>query len=951
MPAAKEENNTMRDNVMMSRSRKKAAAVLGAFTLGILSVLSPCTAQAENLTDTAENNSQITTETESGQTGPAEVLPEAEPDNSAESGQTDPDVLPGTGEETLPSGEEPLPGADQEVTGASGEAVQEESVPEEAAEGLPEDTEESEQTAKDAAPEEAAEPEEEGEPLDPAEISEEAEVLDATATYVVDITTASGSYFTYSEYATGKEGYISGTYCADAAYLGTSGDNYIFMVSGVIGKVNKSKVSLRATSTVKSLSHYFVSGGTIYHRITKNLSGSSYVSSLDNGKAPSYLSEGKNYYSYDGHYFYTSYSAMIADYVGDTRSHSVNPGTPFFNYFQFLPLRSGTVYTAAQMNQTINSKLSSTSVMKNIGNVMVPYQNTYGVNALLASGVAIVESGWGNSTISREKHNLFGLNAVDASPGQSANYYSSPAASVKDFMETYMSRQYLNPSSWKYSGGYLGNKAGGINLQYSSDPYWGEKAANIAYYLEDSLSQKDSGRYTIAVKDPAAKLRTSPVSSLAVKKSASASSGKLYNAAASFGASFILKDASAASGGFYRVQSDPVLNSGRTAINNSTGAYSFSNMYGYVPVSSVTMAVQGSGAADPVQTAQTQIKNGVCKAEDGNWYYYQNGVINTQYTGIAQNSNGWWRIENGKVNFHFNGFAKNSNGWWYLAGGKVQFGMNSVLQGTVNGVSGWWYVVKGKVTFTTTVAQNSNGWWRIENGKVNFNYKGFAQNSNGWWYLEGGKVQFETNDIIQGTVNGSSGWWYIVKGKVTFAATVAKNKYGWWRVENGKVNFDFQGLAQNSNGWWKIADGKVDFSFHGFVQNQYGWWYVDKGKVQFDVSSVIQGTVNGVSGWWYVADGKVSFTNTLAKNQYGWWRIENGRVNFSYQGFAENQYGWWYLTGGKVQFEANGVFEGTVRQEKALWYVVNGKVDFSFDGTATFNKVKYRIVKGKAEKL
>ena len=63
---------------------------------------------------------------------------------------------------------------------------------------------------------------------------------------------------------------------------------------------------------------------------------------LRNGYAPSYLSEGTKYYSYDGHYFYTAsnYGNMQADYKAGTRSHAVNASKPYYNYFQYLPLRS-----------------------------------------------------------------------------------------------------------------------------------------------------------------------------------------------------------------------------------------------------------------------------------------------------------------------------------------------------------------------------------------------------------------------------------------------------------------------------------------------------------------------------------------------------------------------------------------------------------------------------------
>ena len=129
---------------------------------------------------------------------------------------------------------------------------------------------------------------------------------------------------------------------------------------------------------------------------------------------------------------------MISDYTSDSRAHSVNSNNPYFNYYQYLPLRSTTSYSASDLNSTINGKISSTSKLKDLGNDFVNNQNTYGVNALLMASIAINESGWGDSSIAKNKNNLFGLNAVDASPSQRANYYSSVSACIKDFAETYM---------------------------------------------------------------------------------------------------------------------------------------------------------------------------------------------------------------------------------------------------------------------------------------------------------------------------------------------------------------------------------------------------------------------------------------------------------------------------------------------------------------------------------
>ncbi len=807
-----------------------------------------------------------------------------------------------------------------------------------------------------------------------------------SAQYLVNFnkTNNSSTYVSYTEYSTGKSGYINGTYGADAAYLGTTGNYYIFMMSGVIGKVKSSAVTLVALSNVKSYSYYYVSGEKLYHRITGNLLQSKYVSNLRYGKAPSYLSQGTNYFSYDGHYFYTNYTTMISDYTSDSRAHSVNSNNPYFNYYQYLPLRSTTSYSASDLNSTINGKISSTSKLKDLGKDFVNNQNTYGVNALLMASIAINESGWGDSSIAKNKNNLFGLNAVDASPSQSANYYSSVSACIKDFAETYMSKKYLNPNGSNYRGAYLGNKASGINVQYASDPYWGEKAANYAYYLGEKLSSKDEYRYTIGIKDPISCMKTTPTNNLNIRNRNSTSSSRLYYAANLYGVAFLLKDGNTSTNGFYRIQSDPVLKSGRTGIDTSTGKYDFANMYAYVSTSYVTIINSGDGSNNNGVTDKRL--NGVIKASDGNWYYYVNGVIDYSHTGIEKNANGWWRIENGKVNFNYEGVAKNQNGWWYLKGGKVDFSYNGfasnsngwwyiengqvtfqkndVIKGTVKGAYGWWHVVGSKVTFDTTVAKNSNGWWyisngmvdfshtgveknsngwwRIEEGKVNFNFTGIASNKNGTWYLDGGKVDFSysgfykngtdylyvengqitytKNDVIKGAVAAQSGWWHVVGSKVIFDTTVAKNSNGWWYISNGMVDFSHNGVEKNSNGWWRIENGKVNFSFEGFASNSNGWWYLEGGKVTFQKNDVIKGSVDGETTWWHVVNSKVTYDTTVAKNANGWWSIENGKVNFNFTGVASNQNGDWYLSNGKVDFNYNG----TVTYDGKLYQVVNG---------------------------
>ncbi len=393
---------------------------------------------------------------------------------------------------------------------------------------------------------------------------------------IVNFRTKSGTT-SYKDAITGISGYTHGQYGADAAYIGMENGKVKFMLAGVVGLVDSSDVQVLSLSQVKSKSYYQVSGGNLYHKICTDMTTSGTYYSINNGTAPDCLKTNTTYYSYDGHYFYTNYNTMLTDYRNESRKNSVNSTEPFFNYYQYLPLRSQTNYTGTQLNTLINSKVGTSSKMYNTGNTLVTMQDTYGVNALLMTGVAANESAWGKSNIALTKNNLFGLNAVDSSPGQSANYYSDVSTCIQDFAETYMSKRYLRPGYTYHKGGFLGNKASGINVSYASDPYWGEKAAQYAYMLDANGGNRDYGKYTLGIKDCMPYGDTV----LNVRKEASTSSTVLYKTPAQSQYAFILLNGGQENNGFYKVQSEPVLNTSRSAIVTTTGKYNFTGMYLY----------------------------------------------------------------------------------------------------------------------------------------------------------------------------------------------------------------------------------------------------------------------------------------------------------------------------------------------------------------------------------
>lgn len=405
--------------------------------------------------------------------------------------------------------------------------------------------------------------------------------------YIVNFNTKGNATTDYIDTLTGEPGYTNGLYGADAAYLGTEGNYVKFMLAGVTGKVLASQVQIVPASQVSCISYYAVSKGRLYHYISTNLTNSSTSSVLDNGPAPSYLKTGERYYSYDGHYFYTSetFNNMLTDYKSGTRNYAVNSSEPFYNYFQYLPLRSKTTYSAAELNTVINKQAnSSISKMNNIGESLIRCQNTYGVNALITSGIAANESYWGKSSIAQAKNNLFGLNAVDSSPGTSANTFTSVDTCIKDFTETYMSKRYLNRNNWVYFGGFLGNKGSGINVKYASDPYWGEKAAAAAWLLDGNSGSKDTGLYTIGIKSASGNVN--------IRAESTTNSSLLYNTGIQPQSSYLVLNQKT-EGNFYKIQSDSVINGSRNGIDSTSGSYDFTSMYAYIHADYITLVSKG----------------------------------------------------------------------------------------------------------------------------------------------------------------------------------------------------------------------------------------------------------------------------------------------------------------------------------------------------------------------
>ncbi len=306
------------------------------------------------------------------------------------------------------------------------------------------------------------------------------------------------------------------------------------------------------------------------------------------GPAPSEMKTGTKYYSYDGHNYYSDYKCQ---------NHVVD----YYNYYQYLPLRSKTEISASDLNAfLIDIKGSSTSsVIKNKGQAFIDAQNEYGVNALLLYAMACHESNYGTSPIALNYNNLFGWNAVDSDPGN-ASYYSSVEACIDQHAGRNL-KGYLDLTDYRFFGSHLGNKGSGFNVKYASDPYWGMGIASLAYQIDKFANDYDGtlsdyGSYDLAIVDKGTAFLDSP-----------SSSGKTYDTAL-FGVSSYFTTLTVipleVSGNYVKVQfTSPIINS-KVDTSSTMNSYDFSASVAYVDSSKLHM-INGADMSDNNQDDST----------------------------------------------------------------------------------------------------------------------------------------------------------------------------------------------------------------------------------------------------------------------------------------------------------------------------------------------------------
>ena len=232
-------------------------------------------------------------------------------------------------------------------------------------------------------------------------------------------------------------------------------------VAGLTGYVNSSQVQAVNSSTT-FIPDYVSDGKYVYHRYSQ-------YSKVMVARHHQDMVVGKSYYSADG----------------------INFGTFKLEHpFQFSNLKSKTNYTAADLDRLYRLMGASDSRLAGKGATFKAAEEKYGVNALYLVAHSALESAWGRSKIARDKNNFFGISAYDNNPYNAATKFDDVDSGILGAAR-WINEKYLSKSTYPARGAYLGNKAGGMNVNYATAPYWGESIASIMFAANEKLGRKD----------------------------------------------------------------------------------------------------------------------------------------------------------------------------------------------------------------------------------------------------------------------------------------------------------------------------------------------------------------------------------------------------------------------------------------------------------------------------
>lgn len=141
----------------------------------------------------------------------------------------------------------------------------------------------------------------------------------------------------------------------------------------------------------------------------------------------------------------------------------------------------------------IGNSSDKNNVLADNAEVFYNMDKTYNMNGVFLASIAIHESGWGTSTISKDKKNLFGYGAYDSSPYASSFSFETYAEGIelvaKALVKYYINEQGTPIYEEEEAKGsyYNGPTVEAVNIRYASDKNWHNKVYSYMEYLYNRL--------------------------------------------------------------------------------------------------------------------------------------------------------------------------------------------------------------------------------------------------------------------------------------------------------------------------------------------------------------------------------------------------------------------------------------------------------------------------------
>lgn len=180
----------------------------------------------------------------------------------------------------------------------------------------------------------------------------------------------------------------------------------------------------------------------------------------------------------------------------------VTPGIVEANRIQRIKM---TLEEGISLNQSTNLTLEDykkilsgnaadkNHIIEENAEVFYNMDKNYNMNGVFLAAMAIHESGWGTSTIAKDKKNLFGYGAYDRSPYESSFSFETYAEGI-ELVAKVLVKYYINEEGTPIyeeevaKGSYYnGPTVAGVNVRYASDQEWHNKIYKYMEYLYNRL--------------------------------------------------------------------------------------------------------------------------------------------------------------------------------------------------------------------------------------------------------------------------------------------------------------------------------------------------------------------------------------------------------------------------------------------------------------------------------